>query len=693
MKTGIAFAYLLLWAGTASGAGPTVTSVVNAGSTVSGPVAPGEIIIIFGSGFAASPAQAGSPVPTSLEGVSVTIDGTALGLLFVSGGQVNAISPAQLQPTSGHQLVVTVDSASSSPFEITGAIAAPGIFTASSLTQADAINSDGTVNSPSNPAAPGSSITVFFTGGGQTNPAFVDYANPSSQAKLAQTVVVGLNNTGVPFSYAGLEPNQIGFDEVIIQIPQSTASGNVPISIGVMGQSGFVFSQGSVTVAIGTGTGHGVTGLTIVSGNNQSTPTGRAFPLPLVVRAGDSQGNSVSGVSITWTVTSGAAVIGTATVVTDANGQAATTVTAGAVAGPIVITASVGGFFSLAVTFNLVAASSCKPTALAVEVTSLGNGATVPMGFPILISVNVLDDCGNPVTSGTVVASFSDGDPTIALTSVGKGNWSGTWVPTNVASQIVLTISAFLPQPGGNALAGQTQVTLGTTSTGPTPVIGAVTDGASFQHTLSPGAFVTIFGSNLTSSISEASFLPLPTSLGGTTVFVGGTVLPLFYASPTQINALLPYTLPINSSVQILIQNGLVFSAPVSIDMSAVSPGVFAYGQNQGVVLTPGFALISPSNPAVRGDIVVVFCSGLGATNPAVVAGAATSQAATTVNPVSVTIGGVAAQVVFAGLAPGFAGLYQVNLLVPSGAPVGSKIPLIIRVEGISSAAVNMAVK
>ncbi len=692
MKTGTALAYLLLFTVAAS-AQPTVTSVVNGASGIAGPVAPGELISIFGSGFGTSTTTVQSlPIPTTLDGVSVAIDGTALGLLFIGAGQINAVAPAQLQPTTGHELVVTVGSASSSPFQITGAVADPGIFTPNSSSQAFAFNMNGSTNSSSNPAAPGSTLSVFFTGGGQTNPPFVDYSAPSASS-LAQSVVVGLNNSGVPVEYAGLTPSSIGFDQVNIQIPSGTASGNVPIVIEVTEPSGqLAFSQSGVTVAIGAS--QALAGLEIVSGNNQSASPNQAFSQPLVVQAVDSNGNPLSGVAITWSVSSGSATLTNVSAVTGANGQATANVTAGAAAGTIVISVSAGGFAN--VSFSLAVTSKCNPTSLVVAVTTPSNGSTVPTAFPIAISAIVTDNCANPVNTGTVAVSFSDGDPTLALNSLGNGDWSGTWVPRNVASSIVLTVSAFLPEPGGSVLAGQAQVTVTQGSTIPNPPsISAVTDGASFKTTVSPGSFVTIFGSNLASSTAQAGSLPLPISLGNASVLVGSSSIPIYYASPSQINAILPYTLPVNVQLQAVVQNGTALSQPVTITISEASPGVFSYGQNQGIVTNTSSALISPSNPAARGSFVVIYCSGLGATNPSLTAGAQSPSsplAHTTIQPTA-TIGGVSAEVTFAGLTPGLTGLYQINLVVPNNAPTGNQVPLMISVDNISSVAVNMAVK
>ena len=101
------------------------------------------------------------------------------------------------------------------------------------------------------------------------------------------------------------------------------------------------------------------------------------------------------------------------------------------------------------------------------------------------------------------------------------------------------------------------------------------------------------------------------------------------------------------------------------------------------------------THPISEGDAIVIYCAGLGPVNPPVEAGhaAPSSPPATTVTPVTVTIGGKPAQVFFGGLVGGFAGLYQVNAYVPKGIKPGIDVPLVVSVLGFDSAPVTVAVK
>ena len=93
------------------------------------------------------------------------------------------------------------------------------------------------------------------------------------------------------------------------------------------------------------------------------------------------------------------------------------------------------------------------------------------------------------------------------------------------------------------------------------------------------------------------------------------------------------------------------------------------------------------------GDTVVIYCTGLGAVNPPVATGTAATGPTPTVQPVTVQIGGQSASVIYAGLTPGFAGLYQVNAVVPAGVAAGSQVPVVLTTNGQSSPPVTMAIR
>ena len=175
---------------------------------------------------------------------------------------------------------------------------------------------------------------------------------------------------------------------------------------------------------------------------------------------------------------------------------------------------------------------------------------------------------------------------------------------------------------------------------------------------------------------------------------MGGRQVPIFYVSPTQINAMVPNEQPVGVSTQVLVHRGNLFGTPVFIDIAATDPGVLQYGQQEAIAVDVNGNLIGPSNPAHAGNVLVMYCLGLGAVTQAVADGAAapSSPLAIVVNPVTLTVGTQTANVLFAGLTPDLAGLYQVNFVVPQGTAAG-EVPVIVSVGGQFSVAVNLAVQ
>jgi uncharacterized protein (TIGR03437 family) len=156
------------------------------------------------------------------------------------------------------------------------------------------------------------------------------------------------------------------------------------------------------------------------------------------------------------------------------------------------------------------------------------------------------------------------------------------------------------------------------------------------------------------------------------------------------MNVQVPYSVPVNTTYQLSVRNGTTLSVPQTLAVAQAQPGIFTtneqgYGQG-AIVKSDGVTLAQPGTPAAIGETIVIYCTGLGAVTPAVTEGQP-APAATTVNPATVSIGGQAAQVQYSGLAPGYAGLYQVNAVVPSGITTGDAVPVTITVAGQTSQA------
>ena len=163
---------------------------------------------------------------------------------------------------------------------------------------------------------------------------------------------------------------------------------------------------------------------------------------------------------------------------------------------------------------------------------------------------------------------------------------------------------------------------------------------------------------------------------------VGSQDAPLFFVGPGQINAQLPFEVSTGDSVPVAITVDGLLTAPQNYLIAAGQPGIFISGEN-AAILDASFQQVTAQNSARSGDTIQIFCTGLGAVDMAVETGAPGPSFSTVEVPVTVTIGGIDATVAFQGLAPGFVGLYQVNVVVPAGVTPGGAVPLVLTQDGI----------
>lgn len=224
-------------------------------------------------------------------------------------------------------------------------------------------------------------------------------------------------------------------------------------------------------------------------------------------------------------------------------------------------------------------------------------------------------------------------------------------------------------------------------------VIAAVTDAASFAPRVSPGELATIFGSGLANGTAQASGLPLPQTLASATVFVNNSPVPLIFASPTQINFQVPSGLAAGiASLFVTVGGGN--SLPFRFIVTNAAPGIFQDTSSHAIAqnASAGYSLNTTKNPAAGGSVVVVYLTGQGAVDNPVPDGTATpsSPLASAKATPSATIGGVNAPVQFLGLTPGFVGLAQANIQVPS-MPSGD-YPLVITAGTFLSASATISV-
>jgi uncharacterized protein (TIGR03437 family) len=357
--------------------------------------------------------------------------------------------------------------------------------------------------------------------------------------------------------------------------------------------------------------------------------------------------------------------------------------------------------------------ASCTPNLLNPAITLQTGGAPASVSWPAPVEVDVTDNCNQPMApDGSVTLSFSNGDPPLALISQGSGSWTATWTPGHLSNSVTVTATAIYgpPQPGQTSqcalpqLCGSAQLSTAVQQA-PAPFVspGGVVSAASYSAAggRAPGEMVAIFGQNLAPSLVPAAAVALPDQLGETNLIYGGETLPLVYVSNEVVSAVMPYDLITNRYYQVIASVGYRLSVGQDVLFSPTDPAVFsadASGLGQGdvfQVVGSSFVLVNPANPAQAGDTVTLYAAGLGAVTVATAAGSPppTGQLVYASGSVTATIGGVPATVSFAGLAPGFAGVYQVNVVVPTGVAPGNSVPLVLTISGNQSPAVTMAIR
>lgn len=228
---------------------------------------------------------------------------------------------------------------------------------------------------------------------------------------------------------------------------------------------------------------------------------------------------------------------------------------------------------------------------------------------------------------------------------------------------------------------------------------GGVVNAASYLGPLVPGSIAAAFGNFLLISPLGALGTPLPTELLDLFLQFGdGIRAPLFYASAGQVNLQVPWEIT-QTQTTLTASVGAQTSAPQTVNLAPFAPAIFsmnAQGTGQGAILDTSYHLVDESNPATAGATYIqIYCTSLGqVTNQPPTGSPAPSKplAETTTTP-TVSIGNVPAQAMFSGLAPGYVGLYQVNAQVPTGAPAGSAVPVVISIGGVTSNAVTITVQ
>jgi hypothetical protein len=331
--------------------------------------------------------------------------------------------------------------------------------------------------------------------------------------------------------------------------------------------------------------------------------------------------------------------------------------------------------------------ANCTPSALVPVQVGLVNNFSAAVAWPVPLSIQLANDCGSLITSGQMVATFSNGDPPLPLTLADtvKGIYSGTWTPRSATPQ--MTVVAHASAPG---YPNATAQVAGATVPNAAPVLTPHGTLHSFDPlvgaALAPGTIIQIYGQHLATGTAQPTSIPLPTTMNGTQVLIGGTPAPLYFVSPGQINAQLPFELVSGNQYQVLVTLNGALTTPDSITLTPAAPGLAAFSDGTLIAQHGDGSLVSKTAPAIPGEYLVAYLAGMGDTNATPASGTASpsSPLALPDVPPTLTINGAPAPIAFAGLTPGLVGLYQMNFLVPAGLPAGT-ITVVVSQSGAPS--------
>ena len=210
---------------------------------------------------------------------------------------------------------------------------------------------------------------------------------------------------------------------------------------------------------------------------------------------------------------------------------------------------------------------------------------------------------------------------------------------------------------------------------------------ANFPLELAPRTLIAIYGANLAEQTAGASGGSFPLQLSDAQVLANGSALPLYYVSPTQINAVLPADT--SGLLQLTVQNS-TGKHTINIYLEAAAPALFTQdssGTGQAAARKASDeSLVTADNPLHPGDAVALFATGLGLTAPSNGLDVAVQQP-------TVTVAGTNCPVSFAGAAPGFVGLDQINCTIPSGITPTASTPVVVTSGNRSSNTATLAIQ
>jgi uncharacterized protein (TIGR03437 family) len=345
-----------------------------------------------------------------------------------------------------------------------------------------------------------------------------------------------------------------------------------------------------------------------------------------------------------------------------------------------VTTSPIAHVSSSSLSFNIAQGTAAQTQNVAV--TDAGQGTLTVSGVTATAASS-----GTWLTAATVNGGIA---VTATPTGLSPGNYTGTvtiasnGVNADVVIPVDLTIAAQGP---------------------PVASAGGVVNNGTFAggEPLAQGDIAAVFGNQFDFDAPQsAPSVPLLTTLDGIQVLVNGTAAPLYYVSPGQINFEIPIDAATGDGTVQIVRNGAKGNL-VYVDINTQVPRFIVYNGGYGIMTTPAATLTGiPSSPVKVGDTIVIYAIGLGPTSPPVPSGTASPSTTLAVVPGTTKVCfGVedpfhqapCATPIFVGLTPGFVGLYQINVTIPSGIASGNSTMLLIVENNISSTSVLLAVQ
>jgi len=674
------------------------TQTINVTLTVAAPIIitppPASPVLSVSTAALTFTAQPGGANPaTQTATISNLGGGTLSWTASVTSGSWLSVSPSSGFDAGTLTISTSIAGLTASGGPYTGAIqvAAPG-----------ASGSPQTINVTLTIAAPTAPPVIALSPASLSFTAQQGGANPASQ-----TVAISNSGSGTLNWTAAVESSAW----LKVSTPSGTDAATLTISTNVTGLAANTYTGAILVAATGASNTPQTINVTLTITAPVASPVIALNPPSLAFTAQQGGANPANqtvpllnsgGGTLNWTasVTSGAWLT-----VSPGSGTGAATLTIstniaglnpGSYSGTIQVAATGASNTPQTVAVNLTvisaAASAISLTPNSLQFATTAGTSPATQSFQVLN--NFAGALGWTATANTLVgSSWLSVSPTsgvspstltvsIASASLAKGIYLGNITITALTSANAINS----PQSLLVALAADA------------PVIGqnGIVEGAGFSQVVSSGGIASLFGTNLAASTASATVVPLPSILANTQVLVNGVAAPLFYVSPTQINFQMPPE-PVGAGVSVTVVSGGINSLQATVNIAPAGPGIFtstSNGTGQGAVLNQDYSANSAQNPAAAGSVIQIFATGLGLTNPQLAAGqpGSASPLNMTVNTPVVIIDGVPGQVSFSGLAPGFVGLYQVNVQVPAGTPSGAAT-LQIQINGQTSNTATVAIR